>query len=292
MNDPTTARETLVHIGSVLRDLLSRDLPSLVLVDERGRRLVRPHDLAHSDYLDDQIFILQILPGFAGSPRTLSYQIMALRSDGRIGRGAVKLKRSVRPPSSLRGHNFPETHRCVYQCASPGNRFLFRGDGKRNDMAFGASRPQRDIHATAARAPDVVRWAAVIAGVRGTLAGLANGSTAWGLLFLVSLTTFLPGAVNLTSKLDAGVRQGATTFGGYPGAGGGFTVASTLWTGFWSLLVGLVLAVIGGVLRGRMRRPVVLTDEHVRSTNVLAQGTVNAERQAREAPVAGSPYRS
>ncbi|MDQ2884119.1 MAG: hypothetical protein M3Y48_23970 [Actinomycetota bacterium] len=213
-------------------------------------------------------------------------------------------------------------------------------------MAFGASLPQHDIHATTARAPDVVRWAAVIAGVviglgffallnslwwameysasyswvsdnlpwllggsaavslllagliagvlagvRGTLAGLANGATAWGLLFLVSLTTFLPGAVNLTSKLDAGVRQGATTFGGYPGAGGGFTVASTLWTGFWSLLVGLVLAVIGGVLGGRMRRPVVLTDEHVR-TNALVQGTVNAERQVREAPVAGSPYRS
>ncbi|MGQ0718973.1 MAG: hypothetical protein ACT4NP_16990 [Pseudonocardiales bacterium] len=104
--------------------------------------------------------------------------------------------------------------------------------------------------------------AGVLAGVRGTLAGLANGATAWGLLFLVSLTTIIPGAVNLTSKLDTGVRQGARTFGGYPGAGGGFTVASTLWTGFWSLLVGLVLAVIGGIIGGRMRRPVILADEH------------------------------
>ncbi len=52
VNDPTTAREAIVHIGSVLRDLLSRNLPSLVLVDEYGRRLVRPHDLSHSDYLD------------------------------------------------------------------------------------------------------------------------------------------------------------------------------------------------------------------------------------------------
>lgn len=96
--------------------------------------------------------------------------------------------------------------------------------------------------------------AGVLAGVRGTLAGLANGAAAWGLLFLVSLTTFLPGAVNLTSKLRSGVREGASTFGGYPGAGGGFTVASTLWTGFWSLLVGLILALIGGVLGGRIRR--------------------------------------
>jgi uncharacterized membrane protein len=52
VNDPTTAREAIVHLGSVLRDLLLRDLPSLVLVDERGRQLVRPHDFTHSDYLD------------------------------------------------------------------------------------------------------------------------------------------------------------------------------------------------------------------------------------------------
>ncbi len=206
-------------------------------------------------------------------------------------------------------------------------------------MAFTATPPQHDIYVTTARAPDVVRWAAVIAGVviglgffallnslwwaieysagtgwvsnnlpwllggsaavslllagliagvlagvRGTLAGLANGAAAWGLLFLVSLTTFLPEAVNLTSKLRAGVREGATTFGGYPGAGGGFTVASTLWTGFWSLLVGLVMAVIGGILGGRLRPPVMVADGHFRSTDALAQRTVNDERQLPEPP--------
>ena len=96
--------------------------------------------------------------------------------------------------------------------------------------------------------------AGAIAGVRGTLAGLINGATAWGLLFLLSLTAIIPGGVNLTSKLRAGVEQGATTLGWYPGAGGRFTVASTLWTTFWSLLVGLVLAVIGGILGDRLRR--------------------------------------
>lgn len=186
-------------------------------------------------------------------------------------------------------------------------------------MAFAATRPQQDIPAATARAQDVVRWAAVIAGVviglglfallnalwwaiaysvgdgwvnanlpwllggsaavslllagliagaiagvRGPLAGLVNGATAWGLLFLLSLTTIIPGAVNLTSKLSSGVREGATMFGGYPGAGGGFTVATTLWTTFWSLLVGLLLAVVGGILGGRLRRPVVLADEHFR----------------------------
>jgi hypothetical protein len=96
--------------------------------------------------------------------------------------------------------------------------------------------------------------AGAIAGVRGALAGLINGATAWGLLFLLSLTEIIPGGVNLTSKLRAGVEQGATTLGWYPGAGGRFTVASTLWTTFWSLLVGLVLAVIGGIVGGRLRR--------------------------------------
>ena len=172
-------------------------------------------------------------------------------------------------------------------------------------MASTEIRPQQDTHVVAARAPDVVRWTAVIAGVviglgvfallnalwwaieysagngwvshnlawllggsaafslllagliagvRGALAGLINGATAWGLLFLLSLTEIIPGGVNLTSKLRVGVEQGATTVGWYPGVGGRFTVTSTLWTPFWSLLVGLVLAVIGGIVGGRLRR--------------------------------------
>jgi hypothetical protein len=77
--------------------------------------------------------------------------------------------------------------------------------------------------------------------------------------------TVIPSAVNLTSKLRSGVEQGATTFGGFPGAGDSFTVAWTLWTTFWALLVGLVLAVIGGILGAQLRRPVVLADEHRRA---------------------------
>jgi tetrahydromethanopterin S-methyltransferase subunit B len=182
--------------------------------------------------------------------------------------------------------------------------------------------PQQDNPTVTTHAPDVVRWAAVIAGVviglgifamlnalwwaleysasdgwvsdnlawllggsaavslllagliagaiaevRGAWAGLLNGATAWGLLFLLSLTAIIPGAMNLTSKLRSGVEQGATTFGGYPGAGGNFTVASTLWTTFWSLLVGLVLAMIGGILGGRLRRPIILAGQHVRRVN-------------------------
>jgi hypothetical protein len=214
------------------------------------------------------------------------------------------------------------------------------------DMAVAEIQPRKDIHTVSARAPDVVRWAAVIAGVviglgffallntlwwairystaanwvsdnlawllggsaavslllagliagaiagvRGTLAGLVNGATAWGLLFLLSVTTIIPGAVNLTSRLNAGVEQGATAFGGYPGAGGEFTftVAWTMWTSFWSLLVGLVLAAIGGIIGGRLRRPMIVSDEYISSADSPAKQpsaheTGNGEWHTHEGP--------
>jgi hypothetical protein len=185
------------------------------------------------------------------------------------------------------------------------------------------SRREQDVRNVSTRAPDVVRWAAVIAGVviglgsfaglnalwwairyssgnpwvienlawlggsaavslllagmiagaisgvRGTLAGVIDGAIAWGLPFPLSLMTVIPGAVNLTSKLRSGVEQGTTTFGGSPGAGGNFTVARTLWTTSWSLLVGLVFAIIGGILGAgytvRCSWPTSICVEHMRA---------------------------
>ncbi len=75
--------------------------------------------------------------------------------------------------------------------------------------------------------------AGALAGVRGMMAGLANGVTAWSLLFILSLTTIIPGALNLTSLLGRGLQQGTTTAGGTLGAASrGFTVESALWTSF------------------------------------------------------------
>lgn len=206
-------------------------------------------------------------------------------------------------------------------------------------MAFATIRRQRDSNTVIARVPDVVRWAAVIAGVviglgifamlnalwwaieysagdgwvshnlawllggsaavslllagliagaiagvRGTLAGLINGATAWGLLFLVSLTAIIPGGLNLTSKLRSGVEQGATTFGGYPGADAQFTVAWTLWTTFWSLLVGLVLAVVGGILGARLRRPMTSADQYPQNADAPVETLrAHGQRQSRAA---------
>jgi hypothetical protein len=109
--------------------------------------------------------------------------------------------------------------------------------------------------------------AGLFAGPRGAGAGVVNGLTAWGLLFILSLTALVPGAVNLTNQLGAGLQEGQSTVGGPFGtAGGGFTVESALWTSFWSLLAGLVLAAAGGLLGGKMRRPVVEAERQSRNS--------------------------
>ncbi|TFV55692.1 hypothetical protein E4P41_16845 [Geodermatophilus sp. DF01-2] len=109
--------------------------------------------------------------------------------------------------------------------------------------------------------------AGYFSGPRGAGAGVANGLTAWGLLFILSLTALIPGAVNLTTQLGAGLQEGQTTVGGALGAGGGgFTVETALWVSFWSLLAGLVLAAVGGLLGGKMRRPVVEAERESRNS--------------------------
>ena len=58
VNDPTSAYEVIVHLGAMLRELLLRDLPLTSHSDQKGRRLVRPHEFTHADYVNwafDQI---------------------------------------------------------------------------------------------------------------------------------------------------------------------------------------------------------------------------------------------
>ena len=52
INDPTTAQESIVHLGGILRDLLLVDLPPTSHEDDHGRRLFRPHELTHADHVD------------------------------------------------------------------------------------------------------------------------------------------------------------------------------------------------------------------------------------------------
>jgi uncharacterized membrane protein len=52
VNDPTTAVEVVLRLGSLLRRLLSTDLPAEVVVGDRGRCLIRPWQLRHEEYID------------------------------------------------------------------------------------------------------------------------------------------------------------------------------------------------------------------------------------------------
>jgi uncharacterized membrane protein len=51
VNDPTTAIEVLLNIGSIMRPLLLTELPSQVRRDARGSVLLRPWDLDHAEYV-------------------------------------------------------------------------------------------------------------------------------------------------------------------------------------------------------------------------------------------------
>lgn len=50
-NDPSTAQEAIVHLGAILRDLLLRPSPPVHRVDERGRRLYRPREHGHDEFV-------------------------------------------------------------------------------------------------------------------------------------------------------------------------------------------------------------------------------------------------
>lgn len=107
--------------------------------------------------------------------------------------------------------------------------------------------------------------AGYLSGVRGAASGLLNGVTAWGLLFVASLLTVIPGLTQITSRLGTGIGAGTNAIGGQIGQpGGGVTAESAVWATFWSLLIGAIVAALGGVLGGSVKRDVKLADADVR----------------------------
>jgi putative membrane protein (TIGR04086 family) len=85
------------------------------------------------------------------------------------------------------------------------------------------------------------------AGVRGWGAGLANGLTMWGLLFVV---TALLGVPSILTALNLG-RQVTTQAGGLLQPG----VSDVMWATFWSLVIAGIASGIGGAIGGAMVRP-------------------------------------
>lgn len=99
--------------------------------------------------------------------------------------------------------------------------------------------------------------AGLMSGVRGVGAGLVNGATAWGLLFLLSLSALIPGAFNLITELGESLDQGISD-------ASGADLSVSMWTAFWSLLAGAGLALLGGAIGGAVHRRVVVPDAATR----------------------------
>jgi hypothetical protein len=121
--------------------------------------------------------------------------------------------------------------------------------------------------------------AGYLSGVRGATSGMINGLTAWGLLFVASLVTVIPGLTAVTSRLGAGIAGGSNTIGGPLGqAGGGVTAESAVWATFWSLLIGAVVAALGGVAGGAAKR-------HAKTAKADVRGTEDEHYTYPEEPV-------
>jgi len=85
--------------------------------------------------------------------------------------------------------------------------------------------------------------AALVSGTRGAASGLANGLTTWGLVVIATVAGAIPGiaAYGSTRPITVnGIRVAVTTV--------------RPWTTFWALLIGLGVALLGGLLGGMGRR--------------------------------------
>lgn len=137
--------------------------------------------------------------------------------------------------------------------------------------------------------------AGFLSGVRGAKSGLLNGLTAWGVLFVASVLTVVPGLTAITTNLGTGIAAGTNTIGGAVGpAGGAVSAESAVWTTFWSLLIGAAVAGLGGIAGGAAKREVQLADTDVRgqddhATAVAPVSSVTVERPARPADRVGGP---
>jgi len=85
VNDPTTAIEVILRVGSIMRPLVLADLPAQAHGDQAGRVLLTPYDLDHAEYVGHAFD--QIRPYAAEHPQVL----VALARTVRMLRGACLL---------------------------------------------------------------------------------------------------------------------------------------------------------------------------------------------------------
>ncbi len=85
VNDPTTAIEVILRVGSIMRPLVLAELPEQSVHDQAGRILLTPFDLDHAEYLQHAFDQLRLYA--AAHPQVL----VALARTMRMLRGACVL---------------------------------------------------------------------------------------------------------------------------------------------------------------------------------------------------------
>ncbi len=85
VNDPTTAIEAILRIGSIMRPLVLAELPAQSVRDEAGRVLLTPFDLDHFEYIGHAFDQLRIYA--AAHPQVL----MTMARTQRMLRGACQV---------------------------------------------------------------------------------------------------------------------------------------------------------------------------------------------------------
>jgi hypothetical protein len=90
-------------------------------------------------------------------------------------------------------------------------------------------------------------------GVRGWTPGLINGMTVWGLMLTVSLLIGIPSIIGGAAAFGGNIL-GSVANGGARGVATTQAADTSLWAGFWTALVGFVLAAIGGAIGGATPR--------------------------------------
>jgi uncharacterized membrane protein len=85
VNDPTTAIEVIVRLGSIMRPLVLAELPAQSVRDPAGRVLLTPHDLDHAEYVTHGFGQLRLFA--ADHPQVLT----AIARTLRMLRGACEL---------------------------------------------------------------------------------------------------------------------------------------------------------------------------------------------------------
>jgi hypothetical protein len=126
--------------------------------------------------------------------------------------------------------------------------------------------------------------AGVVSGTRGTVSGLANGLTTWGLIVIGALAAGIPGLVAFGSTRPVTVN-------------GAQVMVTTVrpWSTFWALLIGLGAAGLGGLMGGAWpRRPEMERVVDVTDTAVAGPTTTEpvAATEADETPRTGRTVRA